>query len=157
MKFYRPLWSSSGWKLMSFLTCHSASPAGQKLVSSSCPALQFIAGYLYSLWAKSHQILHAKMLRAAIVNCSMRKILRYTLGMLTEDDFRLEINNHNIFPQFMKHFSLQLTLMRSVRQSIVEGRFPEFIQTFMKRLFPSHDQYPSWAVDALASVNITLE
>ncbi|CAN9505618.1 unnamed protein product [Ophioblennius macclurei] len=55
------------------------------------------------------------------------------------------------------NIAYQLTLMRSVRQSIVEGRFPEFIQTFMKRLFPSRDQYPSWAVDALASVNVTLE
>lgn len=47
--------------------------------------------------------------------------------------------------------------MRSVRQSIVEKRFPEFIQAFMKRMFPSPDQYPSWAVDALTSVNIKLE
>lgn len=54
-------------------------------------------------------------------------------------------------------FTLQLTLMRTVRQSIVEGRFPEFIQTFMKRMFSTRDQYPSWAVDALSSVNITLE
>ncbi|XP_053706844.1 queuine tRNA-ribosyltransferase catalytic subunit 1 [Synchiropus splendidus] len=51
----------------------------------------------------------------------------------------------------------QLTLMRSVRQAIVEKRFPEFIRTFMKRMFPSRELYPGWAVDALASVNITLE
>ncbi|XP_028310729.1 queuine tRNA-ribosyltransferase catalytic subunit 1 isoform X2 [Gouania willdenowi] len=55
------------------------------------------------------------------------------------------------------NISYQLSLMRSVRQSIVEGRFPQFIQTFMRRMFLSRDQYPSWAVDALASVNITLE
>ncbi|KAM9843715.1 queuine tRNA-ribosyltransferase catalytic subunit 1 [Aulostomus maculatus] len=55
------------------------------------------------------------------------------------------------------NISYQLTLMRSVRQSIIDGRFPEFIRMFMKRMFPSRDQYPSWAVDALASVNITLE
>lgn len=58
---------------------------------------------------------------------------------------------------FFLFFVLQLTLMRSVRQSIVDGRFPEFIRTFMKRMFPSPDQYPSWAVDALASVNVTLD
>ncbi|XP_013880526.1 queuine tRNA-ribosyltransferase catalytic subunit 1 isoform X2 [Austrofundulus limnaeus] len=51
----------------------------------------------------------------------------------------------------------QLSLMRSVRQSIMEGRFPEFIRTFMKRMFPSRDQYPSWAVEALASVGVTLD
>ncbi|XP_053299406.1 queuine tRNA-ribosyltransferase catalytic subunit 1 [Pleuronectes platessa] len=55
------------------------------------------------------------------------------------------------------NIAYQLNLMGSVRQSIVEGRFPDFIRTFMKRLFPSPDQYPGWAVDALASVNVTLE
>ncbi|XP_026881708.2 queuine tRNA-ribosyltransferase catalytic subunit 1 [Electrophorus electricus] len=51
----------------------------------------------------------------------------------------------------------QLTLMRSVRDSIIEQRFPEFVRSFMKRMFPSSEQYPSWAEDALASVNITLD
>uniref|UniRef100_A0A1A7WFY7 Queuine tRNA-ribosyltransferase catalytic subunit 1 n=2 Tax=Iconisemion striatum TaxID=60296 RepID=A0A1A7WFY7_9TELE len=55
------------------------------------------------------------------------------------------------------NISYQLTLMRSVRRSIVEGRFPEFIRTFMKRMFPSRDQYPSWAVEALASINVVLD
>lgn len=55
------------------------------------------------------------------------------------------------------NIAYQLSLMRSVRQSIVEGCFPDFIRTFMKRMFPSPDQYPGWAVEALASVNVTLE
>uniref|UniRef100_A0A8C7WN17 Queuine tRNA-ribosyltransferase catalytic subunit 1 n=1 Tax=Oryzias sinensis TaxID=183150 RepID=A0A8C7WN17_9TELE len=55
------------------------------------------------------------------------------------------------------NIAYQLSLMRSVRQSIVEGRFPEFIRAFMKRMFPSRDDYPGWAVDALASVNVTLD
>ncbi|KAI1884329.1 hypothetical protein AGOR_G00225300 [Albula goreensis] len=55
------------------------------------------------------------------------------------------------------NISYQLTLMRSVRESIIEGRFPEFVRTFMKRMFPVEGTYPSWAVDALASVNITLD
>jgi len=50
----------------------------------------------------------------------------------------------------------QLTLMRSVRQSIIDQRFPEFVKAFMKRMFPSSEQYPSWAVEALQSVNITV-
>lgn len=50
----------------------------------------------------------------------------------------------------------QLTLMRSVRQSIIDQRFPEFVKAFMKRMFSSSDQYPSWAVEALQSVNITV-
>ncbi|GAA6069585.1 queuine tRNA-ribosyltransferase catalytic subunit 1 isoform X1, partial [Tachysurus ichikawai] len=49
-----------------------------------------------------------------------------------------------------------LTLMRSVRQSIIEQRFPEFVRSFMRRMFPEDETHPSWVVDALASVNITL-
>lgn len=52
------------------------------------------------------------------------------------------------------NISYQLTLMRSVRQSIIEQRFPEFVKAFMKRMFASREQYPSWAVEALQSVNI---
>ncbi|KAM6957072.1 queuine tRNA-ribosyltransferase catalytic subunit 1 [Aplochiton taeniatus] len=55
------------------------------------------------------------------------------------------------------NIAYQLTLMRSVRQSIVEHRFPDFVRLFMRRMFPSSEQYPSWAVEALASVNITLD
>nr|XP_023677681.1 queuine tRNA-ribosyltransferase catalytic subunit 1 [Paramormyrops kingsleyae] len=51
----------------------------------------------------------------------------------------------------------QLSLMSAVRESIVGGRFPQFVRTFMRRMFPSPEQYPSWAVEALASVNITLD
>ncbi|KTF95042.1 hypothetical protein cypCar_00015408 [Cyprinus carpio] len=52
------------------------------------------------------------------------------------------------------NISYQLALMRSVRQSIIEQRFPEFVKAFMKRMFASGEQYPSWAVEALQSVNI---
>uniref|UniRef100_A0A673FUV6 Queuine tRNA-ribosyltransferase-like n=2 Tax=Sinocyclocheilus rhinocerous TaxID=307959 RepID=A0A673FUV6_9TELE len=52
------------------------------------------------------------------------------------------------------NISYQLTLMRSARQSIIEQRFPEFVKAFMKRMFASREQYPSWAVEALRSVNI---
>ncbi|KAB5530652.1 hypothetical protein PHYPO_G00131840 [Pangasianodon hypophthalmus] len=55
------------------------------------------------------------------------------------------------------NISYQLTLMRSVRQSIIEQRFPEFVRGFMRRMFPCGEPYPSWAVDALASVSITLD
>ncbi|XP_056433161.1 queuine tRNA-ribosyltransferase catalytic subunit 1 [Gadus chalcogrammus] len=55
------------------------------------------------------------------------------------------------------NISYQLTLMLSARQSIIDGRFPDFVKNFMRKMFPSSDQYPSWAVDALASVNITLD
>ncbi|XP_061080521.1 queuine tRNA-ribosyltransferase catalytic subunit 1 [Conger conger] len=55
------------------------------------------------------------------------------------------------------NIAYQLSLMRAVRTSILEGRFPEFVRTFMRRMYPSQETYPSWAVEALASVNITLD
>lgn len=52
--------------------------------------------------------------------------------------------------------SLQLSLMRGIRQSILERRFPEFVQEFMERLHPEGN-YEPWAVNALASVGIQLK
>ncbi|KPP72576.1 queuine tRNA-ribosyltransferase-like [Scleropages formosus] len=40
--------------------------------------------------------------------------------------------------------------------NIIDGCFPQFVRAFMDRMFPSREQYPRWAVDALASVGITL-
>jgi hypothetical protein len=51
---------------------------------------------------------------------------------------------------------IQLSLMKSIRQSIVDGRFPQFVNEFMSARFPP-GKIPSWVVDALASVNIRLE
>lgn len=50
----------------------------------------------------------------------------------------------------------QLRLMRDMRDSIVADRFPDFVQGFFARMFPSRN-YPLWAVDALNSVNISLQ
>jgi len=52
--------------------------------------------------------------------------------------------------------NVQLRLMTEMRDSIIAGRFPEFVQRFFLTLFPSHN-YPQWAVEALDSVNITLQ
>lgn len=46
--------------------------------------------------------------------------------------------------------------MRGLRQSIVEQRFPQFVQEFMNLQFPDGN-YDQWAVNALASVDIVLE
>ena len=50
----------------------------------------------------------------------------------------------------------QLSLMRSLRTSVVEGNFPEFVRGFMSRMHPG-GHYDEWAVNALASVNISLQ
>lgn len=46
--------------------------------------------------------------------------------------------------------------MRDIRESIKQDRFPEFVQGFMKTMFPDNS-YPDWAVKALASINIILD
>jgi queuine tRNA-ribosyltransferase len=46
--------------------------------------------------------------------------------------------------------------MRSIRESIEEQRFPEFVCNFMANMYPSK-VYPQWIVDALAAVNIHLD
>eukprot|EP01006_Ploeotia_vitrea_P023566 TRINITY_DN56093_c0_g1_i1.p1 TRINITY_DN56093_c0_g1~~TRINITY_DN56093_c0_g1_i1.p1 ORF type:complete len:391 (+),score=8.02 TRINITY_DN56093_c0_g1_i1:31-1203(+) len=54
---------------------------------------------------------------------------------------------HNLY--YLKH------LMTSLREAIVEERFPERVQQFFQLQFPEKD-YPNWVVEALASVDITL-
>lgn len=49
-----------------------------------------------------------------------------------------------------------MQLMRDIRESIKQDKFPEFVQGFMKRMFPDKN-YPDWAKNALASVNIFLD
>ncbi|XP_043208471.1 queuine tRNA-ribosyltransferase catalytic subunit 1-like, partial [Amphibalanus amphitrite] len=49
----------------------------------------------------------------------------------------------------------QLRLMESLRRSILQDRFPQFVRAFMEQAYPDGD-YPHWALEALASVNIHL-
>ena len=49
-----------------------------------------------------------------------------------------------------------MQLMRDIRESIKRDKFPEFVQSFMKTMFPDNSS-PDWAVNALASVNIILD
>jgi queuine tRNA-ribosyltransferase catalytic subunit len=56
----------------------------------------------------------------------------------------------------MHNISYQMNLMKNVRKSIKDGKFPEFVQDFMEEQFPKKD-YPKWTVDALSSVGIKLK
>ncbi len=49
----------------------------------------------------------------------------------------------------------QLSLMRDLRRSIMEGRFPTFVREFMSQLYPD-GVYEQWVLNALDSVNIHL-
>ena len=46
-------------------------------------------------------------------------------------------------------------LMLSIRRSLLEDRFPQFVLQFMSDQFPQHD-YPGWARDALEAAGIPL-
>ncbi|CAD5114432.1 DgyrCDS3564 [Dimorphilus gyrociliatus] len=49
----------------------------------------------------------------------------------------------------------QLKLMSEIRESIKNDNFPRYVKEFFRNMFPKKD-YPSWAVDALKSVQIDL-
>ncbi|EDV27535.1 uncharacterized protein TRIADDRAFT_20956 [Trichoplax adhaerens] len=53
------------------------------------------------------------------------------------------------------NLTYQKQLMESIRKNIIQNTFPQFVKDFMKEMFPDGN-YPQWAVDALASVNIQL-
>ncbi|KAG8130087.1 hypothetical protein E2320_016715 [Naja naja] len=50
-----------------------------------------------------------------------------------------------------------MNLMHSIRESIAEQKFPQFVQNFMKTMYGNSSSYPQWAMEALASVEINLE
>jgi hypothetical protein len=75
-----------------------------------------------------------------------RSSLHSTVGKMTTSASALTLHN-------LAH---QLKLMDLARQSIIDGRFPDFVKQFFRRYYKSHANYPSWAVDALRSVNIDL-
>lgn len=50
----------------------------------------------------------------------------------------------------------QLNLMREMRESILEDRFPAYIRKFFAGLYPEKQDYPEWAVESLRKVNVDL-
>ena len=48
-----------------------------------------------------------------------------------------------------------MQLMRDIRESIKKDNFPEFVCSFMNRMYPDRT-FPDWVLEALASVNIFL-
>lgn len=50
----------------------------------------------------------------------------------------------------------QLNLMREMRQSIIEDKFPAYVRAFFSRLYEDKSGYPSWAIEALGRVGIDL-
>lgn len=57
----------------------------------------------------------------------------------------------------LHNITYQLRLMRRARQSIIDGKFPEFVAKFMTDMFGSDpEKYPKWMVEAFSAVNISL-
>lgn len=56
----------------------------------------------------------------------------------------------------MHNLTYQMQLMKSIRDSIKENKFPEFVQEFMTNMYPNKN-YPQWTIDAFHSVNIDLK
>ena len=48
-----------------------------------------------------------------------------------------------------------MNLMATLRESIAQQKFEEFVQTFMLTMFPNRN-YPQWSIDAFNAVNIKL-
>lgn len=50
-----------------------------------------------------------------------------------------------------------MELMQSIRDSIKNDRFPEFVRAFLQKRYTEADQsMPEWIIEALASVGIFL-
>ncbi|KAH6890590.1 tRNA-guanine(15) transglycosylase-like protein [Thelonectria olida] len=50
----------------------------------------------------------------------------------------------------------QLNLMREIRESIIEDRFPAYVRQFFAGLYPDKADYPEWAAGALKGVGVDL-
>lgn len=46
--------------------------------------------------------------------------------------------------------------MGTMRQAIIEDRFPSFLREFFAKLYGEKTNYPGWAVDALRRVGVDL-
>jgi queuine tRNA-ribosyltransferase catalytic subunit len=56
----------------------------------------------------------------------------------------------------MHNVQYQLSLMGSIREAILEDRYPAFIRKFFEDYYGSRQKAPEWAVDALKRVNVDL-
>ncbi|XP_055948048.1 queuine tRNA-ribosyltransferase catalytic subunit 1-like [Argiope bruennichi] len=94
----------------------------------------------------------AKDFRPIDENCKCPTCVRYSRAYIYQIIRKEPAACHMITTHNIAH---QMNLMKSIRESILEERFPQFIEDFMLKMFPNKD-YPPWAVDALQAVNIHL-
>jgi queuine tRNA-ribosyltransferase len=56
----------------------------------------------------------------------------------------------------MHNVHYQLSLMSSIRQAILDDRYPAFLRDFFDKYYGSRLNSPQWAVDALRRVGVDL-
>lgn len=56
----------------------------------------------------------------------------------------------------MHNVHYQLSLMRQIREAILEDRYPLFLKEFFANLYDAKGKYPMWAVNALKGVGVNL-
>eukprot|EP00475_Leptophrys_vorax_P038662 TRINITY_DN6866_c0_g1_i3.p1 TRINITY_DN6866_c0_g1~~TRINITY_DN6866_c0_g1_i3.p1 ORF type:complete len:432 (-),score=92.86 TRINITY_DN6866_c0_g1_i3:868-2124(-) len=47
-------------------------------------------------------------------------------------------------------------LMKSLRQSVIDGKLPEFVNAFLSKMFPDRNEVPEWVVDALTAAKFVV-
>ncbi|XP_042908065.2 queuine tRNA-ribosyltransferase catalytic subunit 1 [Parasteatoda tepidariorum] len=85
-------------------------------------------------------------------NCKCPTCVRYCRAYIYETIRKETVACHLITTH---NITYQMNLMKSIRESILEDKFPKFIEDFMLQMYPSKE-YPRWAEDALKAVNIHL-
>ncbi|XP_067144463.1 queuine tRNA-ribosyltransferase catalytic subunit 1 [Centruroides vittatus] len=84
--------------------------------------------------------------------CSCSTCAHYTRAYLHSIVTRETVACHLLS---VHNVAFQMNLMRSIRESIKENKFPEFVKEFMQKVYFDR-RYPKWVYDALLSVNIHL-
>ncbi|XP_074386504.1 queuine tRNA-ribosyltransferase catalytic subunit 1 [Zonotrichia albicollis] len=104
-----------------------------------------------SLQLKNHQF--AKDFRPIDADCGCPTCQRYSRAYLHA---LLRSNTAALHLLTQHNIAYQMKLMGSIRDSIVQQRFPEFVREFMDTMYGGRGGPPAWAREALESVGISL-
>lgn len=96
---------------------------------------------------------YAKDFRPIDEDCHCSTCKNYTRAYLNGIVTHLPIGCHLLTEH---NLTFQLRLMKNIRNSILEDRFPEFVKGFLLGLYPDQN-YPSWIKDSLNAVNIEIQ
>ncbi|NXE01909.1 TGT ribosyltransferase, partial [Chaetorhynchus papuensis] len=105
-----------------------------------------------SLQLKSRQF--AKDFQPIDADCGCSTCQRYSRAYLHA---LLRSNTAALHLLTLHNVAYQMKLMNSMRESILQQRFPEFVREFMEAMYGGRGGTPSWVKEALESVGITLD